>query len=71
MARCRLFDLVLLELVFIFEFVLPLVKSISILGGHLRCGRRSGRSCNGIRRWRYKRNTVSTWRVDARMWLWW
>jgi hypothetical protein len=31
MARCRLLDLILLELVFIFELVLPLLNSISIL----------------------------------------
>jgi hypothetical protein len=67
-ASCRLLDLVLLDRVFIFKLVLPLVSRISILGGRLRCGRRN---CNGTRRWRYERNAVSTWRVDARLWLWW
>jgi hypothetical protein len=62
-VRCRLLDLVLLELVFIFELIFPLVSSISILGGRS--------SCNGTRRWRYERNAASTWCVDARLWLWW
>jgi hypothetical protein len=66
-ARCRLLDLVLFELVFIFELIFPLIGSISILGGHLR----SGRGCNGTRRWRYERNAASTWDVYARLWLWW
>jgi hypothetical protein len=66
-ARCRLLDLVLLDLVFIFELIFLLVSSISILGGRLR----SGRSCNGTRRWRYERNAASTWYMDARLWLWW
>jgi hypothetical protein len=70
-ARCRLLDLVLLELIFIFKLVFPLVSSISILGGRLCSGRSSCRGCNGTRGWRYERNTVSTWYVDAQLWLWW
>jgi hypothetical protein len=70
-ARCRFLDLILLELIFIFELVFPLVSSISILGGRLRSGRSSCRSCNGTRRWWYERNAASTWYMDARLWLWW
>jgi hypothetical protein len=53
------------QLVFIFELVLPLVSSISILGGRLHGSRRR---CNGSRRWWYERNAASAWRVDTRLW---